>query len=106
VEGFVRIIDHPPSWYIDQGFDYVILSEGMYGRYYRDSDIYANEVGLYNEIIDNFTVVQEFTNNGHSILIMLVNHDESNESKIRFRTIEYRSLVYRTYLSMGNEDGG
>jgi 4-amino-4-deoxy-L-arabinose transferase-like glycosyltransferase len=106
VEGFVRIIDHPPSWYIDQGFDYVILSEGMYGRYYRDSEIYANEVGLYNEIIDNFTVVQEFTNNGHSILIMLVNHDESNESKIRFRTIEYRSLVYRTYLSMGNEDGG
>jgi len=54
VQGFLRIIDHKPEWYIEQGFNYLVFSEGMYGRFYRESERYENEVSRYNDFLEDF----------------------------------------------------
>ena len=34
VQGFVRMIDQEPDWYIQNGYAYLVFSQGMYGRFY------------------------------------------------------------------------
>lgn len=72
VQGFGRMIDHEPEWYIEQGFDYLVFSEGMYGRFYRDPDRYRNEILRYNNLFSRFALVAMFTDGGYEVRIYKV----------------------------------
>lgn len=72
VQGFGRMIDREPEWYIEQGFDYLVFSEGMYGRFYQDPDRYRSEVVRYNNLFSRFTLVAMFTDGGYEVRVYKV----------------------------------
>ena len=72
VQGFGRMIDHEPEWYVEQGFDYLVFSEGMYGRFYRDPNRYRNEILSYNNLFSRFTLVAMFTDGGYEVRVYKV----------------------------------
>jgi len=45
------VIDHSVAWYCEQGVDYVVMSEGAYGRFYADADRYGAQVEKYEALI-------------------------------------------------------
>jgi 4-amino-4-deoxy-L-arabinose transferase-like glycosyltransferase len=72
VHGFVRIIEHQPGWYVENDFDYLVLSDLMYGRYYRDCEKYAAEVSEYDVFFSRMNLVREFAGGGATIRIYRV----------------------------------
>ena len=69
VTGIGRMIDHSPDWFIEQGFEYMIFSQGMYGRFFADPERYSTEVTLYNRLFEKFSLVRIFTEGGLEIRI-------------------------------------
>ncbi len=61
VEYFDRAINHKPEWYKKQGVDYLVLSSGMYGRFYAQTEKYSQQVTQYEEIFQTFEEVERFT---------------------------------------------
>ncbi len=69
VQGFVRLIDHPPEWYTTQGFEYLVFGEGMYGRFYREPDRYRTEVSQYDTFFHQLELIRLFTDGGYEVRI-------------------------------------
>jgi len=76
VHGVYRMIDHKPDWYIDNGFDYLIFGEGMFGRFYREPDKYPKEVSQYEYLFHTFDLVKQFTDGGYEVRIYRVMNKE------------------------------
>jgi len=72
LQGFGRMIDNPPDWYIGNGFEYLIFSQGMYGRYYLEPDKYPHEIALYNAFFNRFDLVDTFDDGGYEIRVYRV----------------------------------
>jgi 4-amino-4-deoxy-L-arabinose transferase-like glycosyltransferase len=72
VQGFLRIIDHPLGWYADNGYDYLVVSEGMFGRFFLEPERYAAEVAQYEEIFQTLEPVQLFTDGGYDMRVYRV----------------------------------
>lgn len=72
VQGFGRIIDHEPEWYIGQGFDYLVFSQGMYGRFYQEPERYESEISQYNNFFRQFYLVKKFTDGGYEVRVYRV----------------------------------
>jgi hypothetical protein len=71
-----RIIDHPPDWYREQGIDYLVFAEGMFGRFYNDPDRYTNEVARYEvffEHFEHFEQLEHFDDGGYDVYVYRVN---------------------------------
>lgn len=54
-----RLIDHPPEWYAENRFDYVVASSATYGRYYIDADSFQEEVSKYDQLFEEFALLVE-----------------------------------------------
>jgi hypothetical protein len=52
--------EHPPEWYRQQGFDYLIFAEAQYAIPWRDPAQYADLITAYEVLWDNFELVAEF----------------------------------------------
>ncbi len=61
IKYFNRAIEHEPTWYEKQGFDYLMLSSGMYERFYLQAEKYSHEVIEYNRFFNNFEKVIKFS---------------------------------------------
>ncbi len=72
VLGFGRMIDHDAEWYIEQGFDYLVFSQGMYRRFYREPERYGNEVLQYDKLFERFHLVMAFTDGGYEVRVYKV----------------------------------
>lgn len=72
VQGFSRMIEHKPEWYIEQSFDFLIFSQGMYGRFYKEPERYKNEISQYESLFSRFNLVALFTDGGYEIRIYKV----------------------------------
>jgi len=72
VQGFGRLIDHEPEWYVEQGFDYLVFSQGMYGRFYQNPARYKKEVLQYDNLFRRFNLVKIFTDGGYEIRVYRV----------------------------------
>lgn len=70
VQGFGRLIDHDPAWYVAQDFDYLIFSQGMFGRFYREPAKYPIEFSRYEELFARFEAVATFTDGGYEVRIV------------------------------------
>ena len=69
VQGFGRIIDHTPEWYIANGVEYLIFGQGMFGRFYQEPDRYSNDVAAYESLFCAFDMVKTFTDGGYEVRI-------------------------------------
>lgn len=63
------IIDHPLKWYTEQGIEYLVFAGGRFSRYYRQPDLYAEEIAAYDSFFDQLPLVQRFTDGGLDIRI-------------------------------------
>lgn len=72
IQGFGAMIDHESEWYIEQGFDYLIFSQGMYGRFYREPESYPAEISQYNNLFERFNLLRIFTDGGYEVRIYKV----------------------------------
>ncbi len=69
VQSFYSIIDQEPQWYIDQEFDYLVFSQGMYRRFYREPKRYSNEIRHYDTVFSHFKLVKAFSDGGYEVRI-------------------------------------
>jgi hypothetical protein len=67
-----QMIEHEPEWYLEQGLDYLILSEGMYGRYFREPDRYQTQIVQYERLFQRFDLVRLFTDGGYEVRVYKV----------------------------------
>lgn len=72
IQGFGRIIVHTPEWYVEQGFDYLIFSQGMYGRFYFEPERYGQEIAQYNNLFEKFNPVKIFTDGDFEVRVYKV----------------------------------
>lgn len=64
-----RAVDQPPEWYRAEGIAYVVTSQGMYGRYLRDPERYAERLAAYQALWDAFPEERRFTDGGYEIRV-------------------------------------
>jgi len=69
VQGFRIITVHPLEWYMQNGFEYLIASEGMYGRFFREPNRYPKEIAAYNDLFDRLVPVKTFPDDNFEIRI-------------------------------------
>jgi len=55
----VRLADHPPAWYVENGFDYLIASSAVFGRYYVNASAYEAQVAAYERIFTSFSLLAD-----------------------------------------------
>jgi len=72
VQGIQRLIDRTPSWYVENGVEYLVFSEGMYGRFFQEPDRYAAEVSQYAELLRASQLIQEFTDADYEVRVYRV----------------------------------
>lgn len=72
VQGFRRLINHQPDWYAEQGFDYLVASQGMYGRYFSAPDRYGAEISQYDSLFRRFSLVKLFVDGGFEVRVYRV----------------------------------
>ena len=60
VEDIIRINNHDLDWYHQEGFDVVIVSDGIWEVLRRQPEFYAESVDSYNALSINGTLVAEF----------------------------------------------
>jgi 4-amino-4-deoxy-L-arabinose transferase-like glycosyltransferase len=64
-----RAIDKPIQWYLDQGVDYIVLSQGMFGRYFGNQQLYPVETAYYVQLMNSLKLVKRFTDGGYEVLV-------------------------------------
>ncbi len=69
VMGFYGLQDHTPDWYVLQGFEYLVFSQGTFGRYFADPARYKAQIDRYNALFSGFTPVTRFDDNDYEIRI-------------------------------------
>lgn len=67
-----RAIDLAPDAYAAQGVEYVILSQGMFQRYFDDARTFPNEAGAYLRLMHDFALVKRFEDGNYVIEIRKV----------------------------------
>jgi 4-amino-4-deoxy-L-arabinose transferase-like glycosyltransferase len=72
VDTTIRMTSHPPQWYSVKGYQYLVFSQGMYSRYFRDPKRYPQEVAEYQELFDRFPLVRKFEDGGYEVRIHAV----------------------------------
>ena len=72
VQGFGRMIEHEPEWYLEQDFDYLVFGQAMYGRFYQDPERYRNETLQYDELFGQFNLTIIFTDGNYEVRVYRV----------------------------------
>jgi 4-amino-4-deoxy-L-arabinose transferase-like glycosyltransferase len=72
VQGFERMIEHEPEWYIARDFDYLVFSQGMYRRFYQEPERYRKETSQYDQLFGQFTLMKIFTDGDYEIRVYKV----------------------------------
>jgi len=69
VDTTLRMTEHPPQWYSVKGYQYLVFSQGMYSRYFRDPKRYPQEVAEYQALFDRFPLVKKFEDGDYEVRI-------------------------------------
>lgn len=72
VQGLYRLILNPPAWYISEKYDYLVFSEGMFKRFYREPDKYAAQIAEYDALFQAFEPIKVFTDGDYEVRIYRV----------------------------------
>lgn len=60
VEDVLFVGKHTLEWYQKQGFDYVIISDGVWERLLAEPEVYREEAQTYSDILEQSTLLAEF----------------------------------------------
>jgi 4-amino-4-deoxy-L-arabinose transferase-like glycosyltransferase len=60
VEDVIRISDHNLAWYQQQGFDILIISDGVWEVLRRQQEDYPEKIAVHDELVANSTLLAEF----------------------------------------------
>ena len=60
VEDVIRASDHNLEWYVQQGFDIIVISDGVWEILRREPEIYAEKLDPLADIIGNSKLLAEF----------------------------------------------
>jgi 4-amino-4-deoxy-L-arabinose transferase-like glycosyltransferase len=69
IQGLYGLQEHTPEWYVDNGFEYLVFSQGMYDRYFLEPERYPAEVSRYKALFSRFQPVASFDQNGFEIRV-------------------------------------
>lgn len=69
VWGVDAIPDHSLDWYMQNGFEYLIFSQGMYGRFFAEPDRYRTWVDKYTKFFGYLEEVKRFNDNNYEIRV-------------------------------------
>jgi 4-amino-4-deoxy-L-arabinose transferase-like glycosyltransferase len=69
VEDVLRISDHDLNWYQQEGYDLLIISDGIWETLRRQPESYAEEVAVYDELASNSTLLAEFAPEPPAIVV-------------------------------------
>ena len=72
---FGRMIENPPDWYASQGFEYLVFSQGMFGRFFREPERYQAEVSRYEAFFTQLKLVKGFTDGGYDVRVYRIGTD-------------------------------
>jgi 4-amino-4-deoxy-L-arabinose transferase-like glycosyltransferase len=75
-----RAIDRQAAWYAEN-VDYLILSQGTFGRYFDDPQKYAAEVIRYTQLAHSMTLVKDFADGGYEISVYRTRRVEDDLSQ-------------------------
>lgn len=64
-----RMIDQTIIQYREQGVDYLVFSQGMFGRYFREPNLYENEVSRYKLLFSELELLKTFDQAEYEIKI-------------------------------------
>jgi 4-amino-4-deoxy-L-arabinose transferase-like glycosyltransferase len=70
VNAIISLRLNSPEWYVEQGYDLLIFSSIAYGRFYRNPELYPEEIARYDALFSRFPLVAEFDQNGTTIRIL------------------------------------
>ncbi len=99
VEGFDGLIDRPPDWYVQNGFEYLVFSYGAYGRFYENRALYSEFASRYDIFFSTFPQVMRFNDNGYEIRILKTNTDA-----LPAQRVAARFGIYSNWLEMVGYD--
>lgn len=99
VEGFDDITAHPPEWYEQNGFEYVVFSYGSYGRFLEKPELYPEYVDRYNALWARFTLVMRFSESGDEIRIY-----KTHTAALPSHRVAARFGVYGAWLELVGYD--
>ena len=69
IQGFYKLSDHPPEWYREQGYGYLIFSERMFRRFYKDPVSTGEALRQYEDLFRAFEPVRVFTDGGYEVRV-------------------------------------
>jgi hypothetical protein len=69
VEDVIRASDHELDWYTQQGFDTLIVSDGVWEILRREPEIYAGKLDALDDITGGSTLIAEFVPEPPGIVI-------------------------------------
>jgi len=72
VESLIVLIDHDAQWYRDNGVEYLLFSEGSYGRFFEDTVRNAQAVAEYNALFSSFEEVKTVSVGWYEVRIFRV----------------------------------
>jgi len=67
--GFSALWVHEPDWYVERGFDLVVLSSGTYGRFRRDRRSHPEAWAGYQALLGRFEEVRRFEGGGQQVWV-------------------------------------
>ena len=69
IRSFYRANGEPPEWYVAQGFDYLVVSQQMFHRFYADPAQFSDDIAHYEALFRAFEMVKAFTDGGYEVRI-------------------------------------
>jgi 4-amino-4-deoxy-L-arabinose transferase-like glycosyltransferase len=72
VQGFYKLNDHPPEWYVAEGYDYLVFSQTMFRRFYADPARFAADIARYEAFFRAFEEAKVFTDGGYEVRVYRV----------------------------------
>jgi 4-amino-4-deoxy-L-arabinose transferase-like glycosyltransferase len=69
VQGLYKLSDHLPEWYISEGYDYLVVSQRMFRRFYADPVKFADEIARYEALFSAFEESGVFTDGGYEVRV-------------------------------------
>ncbi|MBI5035493.1 MAG: glycosyltransferase family 39 protein [Chloroflexi bacterium] len=73
VDGYFAVQDHTPDWYVANGFEYLIFSQGVYGQFFAEPERYGAELDQLNSFFSRFHEAARFNQSNFEIRILKTN---------------------------------
>jgi hypothetical protein len=72
VRGAFRLSSQPPAWYVEQGYDYLVIGQKGFGRFYLEARRYASQVREYDALFAAFPLVKSWREGEYEVRLYRV----------------------------------